>query len=181
MSLRFIKLGKMSVLGEMSNGFKCDQVKIDKAVPRSFKNAMLQGTHFGAYTVRLSRGRSPASKQPQALQSQYNGGYYGYRQGHETYECAQVAQDPGIDVLAIVQSNVIGTKNRKCPMKLNDEPPTWIMKAIGRILEEDEPVVDLTVRLEKSTTCDEIKATINYLDEHNDEGQIRVSNGLSHS
>ncbi|GJY25153.1 hypothetical protein Tco_0399879 [Tanacetum coccineum] len=70
-------------------------------------------------------------------------------------------------------------------MKLNDEPPTWIMKAIGRILEEgmvpeantritapsiereiertvDEPVVDLTVRLEKSTTCDEIKATIKY-------------------
>nr|GEW23627.1 hypothetical protein [Tanacetum cinerariifolium] len=55
---------------------------------------MLQGTHFGAHTVRLLGGRSSASKQ--ALQSQYNGGYYGYRQGHETYECAQVPRDPGL-------------------------------------------------------------------------------------
>nr|GEV14868.1 reverse transcriptase domain-containing protein [Tanacetum cinerariifolium] len=36
------------------------------------------------------------SVQPQALQSQYNGGYYGYLQGHETYERAQVARDPSM-------------------------------------------------------------------------------------
>ncbi|KAM0051914.1 putative RNA recognition motif domain, nucleotide-binding alpha-beta plait domain superfamily [Helianthus debilis subsp. tardiflorus] len=56
---------------------------------------MLQGTQLGGQTVRLSWGRSPASKQPQVEQSQYNGGgYYGYGQGYETYGYAPVAQDP---------------------------------------------------------------------------------------
>ncbi|KAI7726124.1 hypothetical protein M8C21_020203 [Ambrosia artemisiifolia] len=56
---------------------------------------MLQGTQFGGQTVRLSWGRSPASKQPSVEQSQYNGGgYYGYGQGYETYGYAPVAQDP---------------------------------------------------------------------------------------
>ncbi|PWA36604.1 polyadenylate-binding protein RBP45 [Artemisia annua] len=44
---------------------------------------MLQGTQFGGQTVRLSWGRSPASKQPQVEQSQFNGyaaGYGGYPQ-----------------------------------------------------------------------------------------------------
>ncbi|KAI3495204.1 hypothetical protein L1887_37434 [Cichorium endivia] len=55
---------------------------------------MLQGTQFGGQTVRLSWGRSPSNKQPQVDQSQYNGGYYGYGQGYETYGYAPVAQDP---------------------------------------------------------------------------------------
>lgn len=57
---------------------------------------MLQGTQFGGQTVRLSWGRSPASKQPQVEQSQFNGGYYGYGQGYETYGYAPVAQDPAM-------------------------------------------------------------------------------------
>ncbi|KVH89625.1 Nucleotide-binding, alpha-beta plait [Cynara cardunculus var. scolymus] len=55
---------------------------------------MLQGTQFGGQTVRLSWGRSPSNKQPQVDQSQYNGGYYGYGQGYETYGYAPVAQEP---------------------------------------------------------------------------------------
>ncbi|XP_076923029.1 polyadenylate-binding protein RBP45-like isoform X1 [Bidens hawaiensis] len=57
---------------------------------------VLQGTQFGGQTVRLSWGRSPSNKQPQVEQSQYNGGYYGYGQGYETYGYAPVAQDPSM-------------------------------------------------------------------------------------
>lgn len=57
---------------------------------------MLQGTQLGGQTVRLSWGRSPANKQPQVEQNQWNGGYYGYGQGYETYGYAPAAQDPNI-------------------------------------------------------------------------------------
>lgn len=44
--------------------------------------------------------REPDSRfefvQPQVEQSQYNGGYYGYGQGYETYGYAPVAQDPAM-------------------------------------------------------------------------------------
>ncbi|XP_031400641.1 polyadenylate-binding protein RBP45C-like [Punica granatum] len=55
--------------------------------------AMLNGTQLGGQSIRLSWGRSPSNKQVQPEQGQWNGGYYGYPQGYETYGYAPPPQD----------------------------------------------------------------------------------------
>ncbi|XP_023518995.1 polyadenylate-binding protein RBP45-like isoform X2 [Cucurbita pepo subsp. pepo] len=62
---------------------------------------MLNGTQIGGQTIRLSWGRSPSNKQPQADPNQWNGGgggggYYGYGQGYENYSYAPASQDPNM-------------------------------------------------------------------------------------
>ncbi|THG11825.1 hypothetical protein TEA_021139 [Camellia sinensis var. sinensis] len=65
---------------------------------------MLNGTQLGGQKIRLSWGRSPSSKQfpsvgfvqSQPDPSQWNGGYYGYTPGYETYGYAAAAQDPNL-------------------------------------------------------------------------------------
>ncbi|XP_011628461.1 polyadenylate-binding protein RBP45 isoform X2 [Amborella trichopoda] len=58
---------------------------------------MLNGTQLGQQSIRLSWGRSPSNKQPQADPNQWNGGaYYGYNQGYETYGYAPPPQDPAM-------------------------------------------------------------------------------------
>ncbi|KAL2523999.1 Polyadenylate-binding protein RBP45B [Abeliophyllum distichum] len=57
---------------------------------------MLNGTQLGGQSIRLSWGRSPSNRQPQADQNQWNGGYYGYAPGYETYGYAPPAQDPNL-------------------------------------------------------------------------------------
>ncbi|PKI51655.1 hypothetical protein CRG98_027957 [Punica granatum] len=54
---------------------------------------MLNGTQLGGQSIRLSWGRSPSNKQVQPEQGQWNGGYYGYPQGYETYGYAPPPQD----------------------------------------------------------------------------------------
>ncbi|KAK4773742.1 hypothetical protein SAY87_028761 [Trapa incisa] len=58
--------------------------------------AMLNGTQLGGQNIRLSWGRSPSNKQVQPEPTQWNGGYYGYPQGYETYGYAPPPQDPNI-------------------------------------------------------------------------------------
>ncbi|KAK9268012.1 hypothetical protein L1049_010451 [Liquidambar formosana] len=61
----------------------------------------LDGTQLGGQNIRLSWGRSPSNKQdssvgvvqPQPDPNQWNGGYYGYPQGYETYGYAPAPQD----------------------------------------------------------------------------------------
>ncbi|KAL5578863.1 hypothetical protein UlMin_011305 [Ulmus minor] len=69
---------------------------------------VLNGSALGGQNIRLSWGRSPSNKQPQADANQWNGGvsgagagagaggagYYGYAPGHESYGYAPVSQDP---------------------------------------------------------------------------------------
>jgi len=63
----------------------------------------IHGTVIGQQTVRLSWGRSPATKQdqpagwglPQADPNQWSGAYYGYGQGYEAYAYA-APQDPSM-------------------------------------------------------------------------------------
>lgn len=63
----------------------------------------IHGTVIGQQTVRLSWGRSPATKQdqpaawgqPQADPNQWTGAYYGYGQGYEAYGYA-APQDPSM-------------------------------------------------------------------------------------
>ncbi|KAH7545761.1 hypothetical protein FEM48_Zijuj01G0128000 [Ziziphus jujuba var. spinosa] len=58
---------------------------------------ILNGTQLGGQNIRLSWGRSPSNKQPQADPNQWNaGGYYGYAPGHENYGYAPVSQDPNM-------------------------------------------------------------------------------------
>ncbi|KAL7213503.1 hypothetical protein ACSBR2_016100 [Camellia fascicularis] len=57
---------------------------------------MLNGTQLGGQKIRLSWGRSPSSKQSQPDPNQWNGGYYGYTPGYETYGYAAAAQDPNL-------------------------------------------------------------------------------------
>ncbi|KAI5670822.1 hypothetical protein M9H77_11186 [Catharanthus roseus] len=57
---------------------------------------MLNGTQLGGQNIRLSWGRSPSNKQPQADSSQWSGGYYGYAPGYEAYGYAPAAQDPNL-------------------------------------------------------------------------------------
>ncbi|XAR53779.1 hypothetical protein NMG60_11022460 [Bertholletia excelsa] len=57
---------------------------------------MLNGTQLGGQNIRLSWGRSPSNKQPQMDPNQWNGGYYGYPQGYETYGYAAATQDPNL-------------------------------------------------------------------------------------
>ncbi|KAF8410719.1 hypothetical protein HHK36_003256 [Tetracentron sinense] len=65
---------------------------------------MLNGTQLGGQNIRLSWGRSPSNKQdtsvgavqPQPDPNQWNGGYYGYTQGYETYGYAPPPQDPNM-------------------------------------------------------------------------------------
>ncbi|KAL3522018.1 hypothetical protein ACH5RR_014852 [Cinchona calisaya] len=57
---------------------------------------MLNGTQLGGQNIRLSWGRSPSNKQPQADATQWNSGYYGYASGYETYGYAPAAQDPNM-------------------------------------------------------------------------------------
>ncbi|VFQ81708.1 unnamed protein product [Cuscuta campestris] len=45
----------------------------------------LNGTQLGGQSIRLSWGRSPSSRQPQAEQNQWNSGYSGYTPGYESY------------------------------------------------------------------------------------------------
>ncbi|XP_008796097.2 polyadenylate-binding protein RBP45 [Phoenix dactylifera] len=56
---------------------------------------MLNGTQLGGQNIRLSWGRSPANKQPQQDSTQWNGSYYGYTQGYDTYGYAP-PQDPNM-------------------------------------------------------------------------------------
>jgi RNA recognition motif-containing protein len=59
---------------------------------------VLNGTQLGGQNIRLSWGRSPSNKQPQAEANHGNGsGYYGYAQGHDNYGyAAPVSQDPNM-------------------------------------------------------------------------------------
>ncbi|XP_059624111.1 polyadenylate-binding protein RBP45-like [Cornus florida] len=57
---------------------------------------MLNGTQLGGQNVRLSWGRSPSNKQVQVDPNQWNGGYYGYARGYETYGYTPAAQDPNL-------------------------------------------------------------------------------------
>ena len=61
---------------------------------------ILNGTQIGGQNIRLSWGRSPSNKQPQADPNQWNGGggggYYGYGQGYENYSYTPAAQDPNM-------------------------------------------------------------------------------------
>nr|XP_010923889.2 polyadenylate-binding protein RBP45 [Elaeis guineensis] len=57
---------------------------------------MLNGTQLGGQNIRLSWGRSPANKQPQQDPNQWNGSYYGYAQGYDTYGYAPPPQDPNM-------------------------------------------------------------------------------------
>uniref|UniRef100_A0A5B7AQQ6 RRM domain-containing protein n=1 Tax=Davidia involucrata TaxID=16924 RepID=A0A5B7AQQ6_DAVIN len=57
---------------------------------------MLNGTQLGGQNIRLSWGRSPSNKQTQVDPNQWNGGYYGYAPGYETYGYAPAAQDPNL-------------------------------------------------------------------------------------
>ncbi|KAM2366667.1 hypothetical protein TB2_005077 [Malus domestica] len=59
---------------------------------------VLNGSQLGAQNIRLSWGRSPSNKQPQADPSQWNGGggYYGYAPTPDSYGYAQVSQDPNL-------------------------------------------------------------------------------------
>lgn len=59
----------------------------------------LNGAQIGSLNVRLSWGRSPAAKQSQPGQAQWNGGtgaYYGYGQGYDAYGYAAAPQDPNM-------------------------------------------------------------------------------------
>ncbi|KAM7278957.1 hypothetical protein ACFE04_006091 [Oxalis oulophora] len=64
--------------------------------------SMLNGTHLGGQSVRLSWGRSPSNKQGQSDQPQWNGGGGGYgnypygQGGYEAYQYPQPAQDPSM-------------------------------------------------------------------------------------
>ncbi|PQQ16037.1 polyadenylate-binding protein RBP45B isoform X1 [Prunus yedoensis var. nudiflora] len=58
---------------------------------------VLNGSQLGAQNIRLSWGRSPSNKQPQADTNQWNGGgYYGYAPTPDGYGYAQVSQDPSM-------------------------------------------------------------------------------------
>ncbi|XP_018808205.1 polyadenylate-binding protein RBP45-like isoform X1 [Juglans regia] len=58
---------------------------------------MLNGTQLGGQSIRLSWGRSPSNKQVlQPDPNQWNGGYYGYAYGQESYGYAPAAQDPNM-------------------------------------------------------------------------------------
>lgn len=65
---------------------------------------MLNGTQLGGQNIRLSWGRTPSNKQDpsagsvqsQQDQNQWSGGYYGYRQGYESYGYAPPPQDPNM-------------------------------------------------------------------------------------
>uniref|UniRef100_A0A5B7AT71 Putative polyadenylate-binding protein RBP45 n=1 Tax=Davidia involucrata TaxID=16924 RepID=A0A5B7AT71_DAVIN len=64
---------------------------------------MLNGTQLGGQNIRLSWGRSPNKQdssvgvvEPQVDPNQWNGGYYGYAPGYETYGYAPAAQDPNL-------------------------------------------------------------------------------------
>ncbi|GLT64088.1 hypothetical protein SLA2020_366010 [Shorea laevis] len=58
---------------------------------------MLNGTQLGGQNIRLSWGRSPSNKQaPQPDPNQWNGAYYGYAYGHESYGFAPAPQDPNM-------------------------------------------------------------------------------------
>lgn len=59
---------------------------------------LLNGTQLGGQTIRLSWGRSPSNKQPQADTSQWNNNaYYGaYPQGYGNYAYGAAAQDPNM-------------------------------------------------------------------------------------
>ncbi|CAB4275807.1 unnamed protein product [Prunus armeniaca] len=58
---------------------------------------VLNGSQLGAQNIRLSWGRSPSNKQPQADPNQWNGGgYYGYAPTPDGYGYAQVSQDPSM-------------------------------------------------------------------------------------
>ncbi|PON38410.1 Splicing factor-like protein [Parasponia andersonii] len=57
---------------------------------------LLNGTPLGGQNIRLSWGRSPSNKQPHQEGNQWNGGYYGYAQGHEGYGYPPVSQDPNV-------------------------------------------------------------------------------------
>ncbi|CAI9087216.1 OLC1v1021235C1 [Oldenlandia corymbosa var. corymbosa] len=61
---------------------------------------VLNGNPLAGQNIRLSWGRSPSNKQPQADANQWNGGagggYYGYPSGYEAYGYAPPAQDPNM-------------------------------------------------------------------------------------
>ncbi|XP_073005026.1 polyadenylate-binding protein RBP45-like [Typha latifolia] len=58
---------------------------------------VLNGSQLGGQNIRLSWGRSPANKQPQQDPNQWNGSYYGYAQGYDTYGgYAPPPQDPNM-------------------------------------------------------------------------------------
>lgn len=60
----------------------------------------LNGAQLGGRNVRLSWGRSPSNKQPQADQNQWsnpNAAYYGYQQGYDaSYGYVSAPQDPNM-------------------------------------------------------------------------------------
>ncbi|KAL0916941.1 hypothetical protein M5K25_014496 [Dendrobium thyrsiflorum] len=64
---------------------------------------MLNGTPLGGQNIRLSWGRTPANKQSQPEQNQWNGNYYGYSQGYNAYGYAPPQQDPNMYAYASYQ------------------------------------------------------------------------------
>ncbi|KAI0505005.1 hypothetical protein KFK09_015962 [Dendrobium nobile] len=68
-----------------------------------FALQMLNGTPLGGQNIRLSWGRTPANKQSQQEQNQWNGNYYGYSQGYNAYGYAPPQQDPNMYAYASYQ------------------------------------------------------------------------------
>ncbi|XP_057856484.1 polyadenylate-binding protein RBP47B' [Cryptomeria japonica] len=85
-------------------GKGCGFVQFGNRVSAEEALQRVHGTVIGQQTVRLSWGRSPATKQEptagwgqaQADPNQWNGAYYGYGQGYEAYGYAQPPQDPSM-------------------------------------------------------------------------------------
>lgn len=86
-------------------GKRCGFVQFAKRACAEEALLMLNGAQLGGQSIRLSWGRSAASKQdsnavwvqPQQDANQWNNAYYGYGgQGYESYGYAQPAQDPNM-------------------------------------------------------------------------------------
>ncbi|XP_072951442.1 polyadenylate-binding protein RBP45-like isoform X2 [Typha angustifolia] len=76
-------------------GKRCGFVQFASRASAEEAIRLQNGTQLGGQNIRLSWGRSPTNKQPQQDPNQWNGNYYGYPQGYDTYGYAP-PQDPNM-------------------------------------------------------------------------------------
>ncbi|KAJ0983137.1 hypothetical protein J5N97_011392 [Dioscorea zingiberensis] len=90
----FSKYGEL-VHVKIPAGKRCGFVQFANRANAEEALKLLHGTLLGGQNIRLSWGRSP-NKQPQHDSNQWNGNYYGYAQGYDTYGYAPPPQDPNM-------------------------------------------------------------------------------------
>ncbi|KAJ7960758.1 Polyadenylate-binding protein [Quillaja saponaria] len=88
---------------KIPQGKRCGFVQFGNRACAEQALSILNGTQLVGQSIRLSWGRSPSNKQDisinvqaQTDQAQWNGAYYGYTQGYDSYGYAPPTQDPNM-------------------------------------------------------------------------------------